>query len=184
MMLFSCIGDFRLFGRTAMFRRGLRSLWRDDEGSALIEGAIIVPVLLVLVLGVFEFSWLICQQHLISTGIHDGARYIARSASPRDVTIQSDAKKLATTGAIDGDTARVKGWTARDVHISYASVNNFVGSNGLTPFRGDAAIQIVTVSTTFTVPSLGFFGFLGLKPPALTVSHQERVIGSGQVSRR
>ena len=68
-------------------------LWRNDEGSALIEGAILVPVLLVLVLGVFEFSWLIDQQHLISTGIHDAARYIARSANPHDVTIQRDAKK-------------------------------------------------------------------------------------------
>ena len=102
--------------------RGLRSLWRNDEGSALIEGAILVPVLLVLMLGVFEFSWLIYQQHLISTGIRDGARYIARSANPHDVTIQGDAKKLATTGAIDGNSARVKGWTTRDVHISYAAV--------------------------------------------------------------
>ena len=86
-------------------------------------------------------------------------------------------------GAIDGDTARVKGWTTQDVKITYASVNNSVGTNGLTPFRGGAVIQSVTVSTILTVPSLGFFGFLGLKPPALTVSHQERVIGPGQVSR-
>ena len=163
--------------------RILQSLWRNGEGSALIEGAILMPVLLVLVLGVFEFSWLINQQHLISTGIHDAARYIARSANPQDVTIQKGAKNLATTGAIDGNTARVKGWTMRDVNITYASVNNPVGANGLTPFRGGAVIQSVTVSTTFTVPALGFFGFLGLKPPALTVSHQERVIGPGQVSR-
>ena len=46
-----------------------------------------------------------------------------------------------------------------------------------------AVIQRVTVSTTFTVPSLGFFGFLGLKLRVLTVSHQERVIGPGQISR-
>src|SRR5437764_5027164 len=151
----------------------MQSLWRNDEGSALIEGAILVPVLLVLVLGVLEFSWLIDQQHLISTGIHDAARYIARSANPRDLTIQSDAKKLATTGAIDGGTSRVRGWTMRDVHIAYTSVNNPVSSNGLTPFRGDPAIQIVTVSTTFTVPSLGFFGFLDLHPPAFPVSHHE-----------
>ena len=167
-----------------MSARILQSLWRNGDGSALIEGAVLMPVLLILVLGVFEFSWLIDQQHLISTGINDAARYIARSAKPHDLTIQNDAKKLATTGAIDGDTARVRGWMTRDVHISYASVNNSVSSNGLTPFRGDAAIQIVTVSTTFAVPSLGFFGSLGLKPPALTVSHQERVIGPGQVSRR
>jgi hypothetical protein len=121
---------------------------------------------------------------LISTGVHDAARYLARSPNPRDLTIQKRAKNLATTGAIDGDTARVRGWTTSDVHISYTSVNNSVVSNGLTPFRGDAAIQIVTVSTTFAVPSLGFFGSLGLKPPAFTVSHQERVIGPGQVSQR
>ena len=161
----------------------LQSLWRNSEGSALIEGAIIVPFLLVLVLGVFEFSWLIDQQHLISTGIHDAARYIARSANPNDLTIQRAAKNLATTGAIDGNTARVRGWTTRDVNIRYASVNNAVGVDGSTPFRGGAVIQSVTVSTTFTVPSLGFFGFLGLKPPALTVSHQERVIGPGRILR-
>ena len=161
----------------------LQSLWRNSEGSALIEGAIIVPVLSVIVLGVFEFSWLIDQQHLISTGIDDAARYIARSANPNDLATQRAAKNLATTGAIDGNTARVRGWTASDVNITYASVKNPVDTDGLTLFRGGAVIQNVTVSTTFTVPSLGFFGFLGLKPPVLTVSHQERVIGPGQVPR-
>ncbi len=163
--------------------RIVQSLWRNGEGSALIEAAIIMPVLLILVLGVFEFSWLIDQQHLISTGIHDAARYIAQSANPNDLTIQKRAKNLATTGAIDGDTARVRGWAARDVSISYSSVENPVDVNGSTTFRGGAVIRSVTVSTTFSVPSLGFFGFLGLKPPALTVSHQERVIGPGHVSR-
>jgi Flp pilus assembly protein TadG len=153
-------------------RKTLQSLWRNGEGSALIEGAIVVPLLLIVVLGVFEFSWLIDQQHLISTGIHDAARYIAQSANPSDLTIQRRAKNLATTGAIDGDTARVRGWTARDVNIRYSSLENPVDVDGSTTFRGGAVIQRVTVSTTFTVPSLGFFGFLGLKPPALTVSHR------------
>src|SRR5262249_3575336 len=135
----------------------LQSLWRNSEGSALIEGAIIGPLLLVLVLGVFEFSWLTDQQHLISTDLHDAARYIARSATRNDLTIQRAAKNLATTGAIDGNTARVRGWTAHDVNIRYTSVKNPVDADGLTLFRGGAVIQSVTVSTTFTVPSLGFF---------------------------
>src|SRR6266446_3063324 len=116
----------------------VQSLWRNGEGSALIEGAIIMPLLLILVLGVFEFSWLIDQQHLISSGIHDAARYIARSANPNDLTIQKNAKNLATTGAIDGDTARVRGWAARDVSITHSSVGNPVDVNGSTTFRGGA----------------------------------------------
>jgi Flp pilus assembly protein TadG len=159
--------------------RILRSLWRNSEGSALVEGALVVPILCILVFGVFEFSWLFYQQHLISTGIRDAARYLARTANPNDLTIQTDAKNLATTGAVDGSAARVSGWWTRDVDITYASVDNPVGFNGLTPFRGGAVIQSVTVSTSFAVPSLGFFGLLGLKPPAFTVSHQERIIGPG-----
>jgi hypothetical protein len=163
----------------SMTYRILRSLWCDDKGTALIETAIILPVLFILVFGVFEFSWLICQQHLISTGIRDAARYIAHSTTPNDPTIKKDAKYLATTGEIDGHTARVTGWTADDVEISYAFINNPPDGHGFTTFRGAAVIESVTVSTTFTVPPLGFFGILGLTPPTFKVSHQERVIGSG-----
>jgi hypothetical protein len=157
----------------------LRSLWCDNAGTALVETAIILPVLFVLVFGVFEFSWLICQRHLISTGIHDAARYIARTATPNDPTIKQDAKYLATTGAVDGSALRVRGWKADDIQISYGFINNPTDNEGLTAFRGGAVIESVTVSTTFTVPSLGFFGILGLSPPTFTVSHQERVVGSG-----
>jgi Flp pilus assembly protein TadG len=166
-----------------MYVRAQQSLWRDSEGSALIEGAILLPLLFSLVLGVLEFSWLFDQQHLISTGVHDAARYLARSANPSDATIQKDAKILATTGAVDGKAPRVRGWAMRDIKITLASVANPVGANGVTRFRGGSVIQSVTVSTTVTVPSLGFFGSLGLKPPAFTVSHQERVIGPGQITR-
>ena len=159
--------------------RMLRSIWRDSKGTALIEAAISLPVLFILVFGVFEFSWAICQQHLILTGISDAARYIARSATPNDATIKKVAKNLATTGSIDGDTPRVKGWTVDDVDISYTFIDNPAGDNGLTNFRGGAVIESVTVSTTFTVPPLGFFGILHISPPILNISHQERIIGSG-----
>src|SRR5215470_1420330 len=159
--------------------RLLRSIWRESEGSALVEGSIILPVLFILVFGVFEFSWMICQQHLILTGISDAARYIARSTTPNDATIKKVAKNLATTGSVDGDTPRVKGWTVDDVDISYTFIDNPAGDSGLTNFRGGAVIESVTVSTTFTVPSLGFLGILHISPPILNISHQERIIGSG-----
>ena len=73
--------------------RLLRSIWRDSKGSALVEGSIILPVLFILVFGVFEFSWAICQQHLILTGISDAARYIARSAIPKRPNHQKSGKK-------------------------------------------------------------------------------------------
>ena len=38
-------------------------------------------------------------------------------------------------------------------------------------------IQIVTVSTSFLDPTLGFLSLLGLKAPTITASHQERYVG-------
>ena len=106
------------------------------------------------------------------TGISDAARYIAQSTIPNDPTIKKVAKNLATTGSADGDTPRVRGWTADDIDISYTFINNSTGDNGLTEFRGGSVIESVTVSTTFTVPALGFFGILHMSPPILNVSHQ------------
>jgi hypothetical protein len=159
--------------------QALQRLRRDDEGTAFVEGAIIVPVLFMLLLGVFEFSRLIYQQHLVSTGIRDAAHYIARSQHPDDAMIQRDAKNLAITGDFEGAPPRVGGWRVSDIHIAFASIANPTAADGLTRFRGGPTIRVVTVSTVFTVPSLGFFEVLGLKPPTFSVSHQERVIGPG-----
>ena len=59
------------------------------------------------------------------------------------------------------------------------AIDNSSASNGLTTFRGGPVIYVITVSTRFTDPSLGFFGFLGLKPPVITVAHSQRAIGPG-----
>ena len=72
--------------------RADRNTWANEDA---IQGAIVVPLLLILVLGVFEFSWLIDQQHLISTGIHDAARYLAQSADPNDLAIQRRGARIA-----------------------------------------------------------------------------------------
>src|SRR5207245_10190124 len=92
----------------------LRLLARNDEGSALIEAASVVPVLCVLLFGVYEFSWFFYQQHLISTGLRDAARYLARlpaPCNPASFTRSIDhatVRILATTVSLNRGTARVK----------------------------------------------------------------------------
>jgi hypothetical protein len=91
----------------------MRPLGRDEDGSALIEGAIVVPVLCLLLFGVYEFSWFFYQQHLISTGLRDAARYLARSSAPCNPESfqwpidRASARNLATTGWVGGGAARV-----------------------------------------------------------------------------
>jgi Flp pilus assembly protein TadG len=165
--------------------RLLRALVSDHDGSALVEGAILLPVLFVLLFGVYEFSWFFYQQHLASIGLRDAARYLTRSADPCDSTSsiwaaeEVAARNLATTGSITGGAPRIKGWVAEMVTQRCTAMDNPVGFNGLAAFRGGSAVYVVTVATRFTDPALGFFALLGLRAPVISASHSERVIGPG-----
>ena len=166
-----------------MVARRERSLWLDQRGSALIEGAAVIPLLIALVFGVFEFSWLFYQQHLVAIGLHDAADYLARSPDPCNSASrtwkaeQQHAKNLATHGSPSGGAARVRGWTAQMVTTKCSKIDNPVGRNGLSRFRG-ASVYVVTASTQFTYPSLGFLNLLHLRSPVISASYSERAIAA------
>jgi Flp pilus assembly protein TadG len=152
----------------------LKSLRRNDQGTALIESAIVLPVFLLLVGGIFEFGYFFYQQQLMTIGVRDAARYLALTTNPNSAANQSDAINLAVYGLINGSiTPRVTGWSTSDVRVSVTAANN---SSGII-YCGGCPVAIITVSTSFTDSSLGFLGLLGLKPPTISVSHQERWVG-------
>ena len=90
------------------------SFWRDEEGSALVEATIVMPLLLSLFLGVFEFSWFFYNQQLVVSGLRDAARYMTRielTDGNRDPCAQKDqygalytddAANIATTAQATG----------------------------------------------------------------------------------
>jgi Flp pilus assembly protein TadG len=110
------------------------SLWRDEEGSTLVEATIIMPLLISLFLGVLEFSWYFYNQQLVVSGLRDAARYMTRieltegnhnpctQRDPYGVLYATQAANIATTAdASPGGTMRVRGWSAADVTISCLS---------------------------------------------------------------
>ncbi len=156
-----------------MFRGWLNRFWQTDRGTALIESAIVLPVFLMLIGGVFEFGYFFYQQQLLTTGVRDAARYLALTANPNNATYQNDAMRLAVYGAMDRETtARVPGWSTGDVAISVTALDN---SSGM--YCSGCTVAVITVSTRLADSSLGFLGLLGLKIPVISVSHQERWVG-------
>ena len=166
---------------------GLRQFRRDQEGSALLEATILMPVLCALFFGVYEFSWFFYKQHLVSTGVRDAARYLARVLDPNDPNVPTNglspsyataaprARNLATRGTIDSSGAlRVKGWVAGNVSSFLDPVTNTGGT-----YLGPNPVYIVRVQTTFTPATLGFLGYFGFPAPAISVTHRERLIGPG-----
>lgn len=164
-----------------------RQLWCDQEGSALLEGIIVLPFLCALCFGVYEYSWYFYKQHLVATGVHDAARYLARALDPNNPTTPTTsltpsfstalplARNLATRGTIDSSGAlRVTGWVAGDVSASLTTIAN--PSNA---YLGPNPLYVVNVTTTFTPSTLGLLGYFGLSAPSISVTHQERLIGPG-----
>lgn len=152
--------------------RLLKSAWQAESGAALVEAAVVLPVFLALVGGVYEFGFFLYQQQLAISGVRDAARYLALTADPTNVTSQAGARNLAVTGLIDGGQSRISGWQSSDVAVAVSSIDNSSGTYG-----SGSIIQIITVSTDFTDRTLGFLGLLGLKSPTISASHQERFVG-------
>jgi Flp pilus assembly protein TadG len=139
----------------------------------LIESAIVLPVFLMLIGGVYEFGYFFYQQQLMTTGIRDAARYLALSANPNNATKQEEAMKLAVYGEIDSVTnARVPGWSTSNIAIAVTALDN---SSRF--YCAGCTVAVITVSTSLADSSLGFLGLLGLNAPIISVSHQERWIG-------
>jgi Flp pilus assembly protein TadG len=170
--------------------RMLESLWRDNVGSALVEGAVLMPVLLIVLGGVYEFSWIFFQQKQIEAGVRDAARYLSRlqfdpytfdaTTNPCTLTdsggnlYKTYAQNIAVYGSpsTTGFSPRVNGWTPGAVTITCPT---FINSSLF--YVGPPTLYRVLVSTSFPDPSLGFLGILGLSAPNISASHQELFVG-------
>ncbi len=170
-------------------RRAIRRWAKDEKGAAVLETGIVAPFLIVLGLGTFEFGNAFYHYHLMSTGLHDAARYLARTDDP--IGKQVCGKQLAVYGrmlppddpAADCGsltaTKRVSWWRVEDVSVSLVAYANPVDAlTGNTTYRGGATINVVRVATNVSDPGFGFFSAIGLKAPVkINVFHEERHIG-------
>jgi hypothetical protein len=171
--------SYNSIGRKKERRRSrqMNGLRRDQRGTSLIETALVLPFLLILGLGVFEFGNLLYNYHLIATGVRDAARYLARFDNP--ASKETEAKQLAVTGSITGGTPRVSWWSTSEVSVSYTAIpNNPDPVTGERPYRGGNTITLVRVSTSVPYGGLGLLSFLGLGSTInFSLFHEERKIG-------
>jgi Flp pilus assembly protein TadG len=144
----------------------------DERGAALIEMALVVPFLLAIGLGVFEFGNMYYKNHLMENAVRDAARFAASRVGDvcTDTALQNEVKAIAQANGQAGDI-----WTTGTaIIVTCTSYDNKVNNY---KFRGGDEIKSVKVEASVPYASLGFLGFFNLAPPTLTVSHEERVIG-------
>ncbi len=149
----------------------LRTFSSDRRGAAIVEFTIVLPFLLVLGLGVFEFGNALYGYHVITTGLRDAARFLARQDAT--ATAEANAKQLAVYGEIGGTTKRLSWWD-----VGHITIDRRPEDNKDRLFRGPDTIYTVHVSTNTTYPGLGLFSVIGLAPTfTISTFHEERYIG-------
>ncbi|WP_189342577.1 MULTISPECIES: TadE/TadG family type IV pilus assembly protein [unclassified Mesorhizobium] len=158
-------------------RQIITKFQRDEKGAALVEVALVLPLVFLLSAGVFEVSNILNTRLLLEAGVEDAARYMARCSDTWD-NCKALAQKLAANGAIDGTTARVTGWVPTDVQIdklSTAAVDTT--TNTQLYLSSKSTVDVAAVSTDYSYIDLGLWPYLGFGALTLSVSHQERVFG-------
>ena len=150
---------------------------KDDRGASLVEMTLVTPFLVFLGLGVSEFGHTFYHQHLITTGVRDASRYLARFDDP--LAAAADAKDIAVTGSIGGTEKRVSWWNTSDITVTIQNIANPIDSTtGLRSYRGTDPLKVVRVATSVDHPGLGFLSVIGISSPlTINVHHEERVIG-------
>jgi Flp pilus assembly protein TadG len=168
---------------TASAKRGVvAEFLRAEDGAAMLETLIVLPVFLIFAAGLFEFGGLLFFKLEVETGLRDAARYVARcrdiNPSPGSPTFncsEATAQNIAVYGP-SGSTPRVPGWSPSDVIFQYRTVANPVVS-GVPKYNEVGDVWIVDASTDINYPGGPLLGLTGIPFIQIAAHHQERYIG-------
>lgn len=154
----------------------------SEQGVAMVEFAIILPLLLFIFLGIAELGRALVFQHRLTQAVEAGARYAARATGAVDesdcaatagwTAVESTTSQLVTYGQMYETAAPlVPGLVESDVDVSIA-VRSATGIAG--------PVCVVTVSVS--VQYQGIFGvqlipLLNIDQPTLGATSEERYVG-------
>ena len=149
----------------------LNSLIRDRCGTAVVEFALFVPILMILFLGLTEVGRAHYQAVALEKGLRAGALYAARNEFPLSDAAKTATGNLVRTGRLDGTPPyMVAGWAGSGSGLQISSADFDVDGTPLPVVRLTATVPFVPL-----IPGLGFlFGVDGYK---FRLSHEQAYIG-------
>ncbi|MBP2316724.1 TadE/TadG family type IV pilus assembly protein [Azospirillum soli] len=156
------------------FSTRLMRLLKDRRGSAMVEAALVLPLVMTLTFGLIEMGRALHHHHVLSKSVRDAARYLARvplgcpaTVDANWATASATAKTLALTGRMNGTTPLVSYWTTGAFTIAPPTCQTIMGRE----------VQVMAVTGAVNYQSLGFLNLINLPSFQLRASHREMHIG-------
>ena len=137
-------------------RHGTRLFRSDQHGTAAVEMALMLPLLITLLFGGLEGAHYLYVEHQVVKGVRDGARYAGRlpfadvSCGTVSASAETAIKEVTRTGQTSGGTSRVRGWTNAQVTVTPACVTAI--QTGI--YKTMTGAPRITVSATVPYTSL------------------------------
>jgi len=174
----------------------LRRLITSEGGSAAVEMALVLPLLLVILFGSVELGNYFMDEHTLLKAVRDGSRFAARqnfsnytacSGQPGG-TVVDDTRNVVMNGYLSGGSAITPNVAAADITLNVSCAATANGQDMIGIYRSrfggtcdgataNGCAQIITVTAAVPYRSvLGSFGFSGLGL-TLNASSQAAVTG-------
>ena len=149
-------------------------LTRDGRGNAVVEFALVLPLLLLLLAGMTEIGRAYYQANAVEKGLRAGALFAGRNSFPLTGQVRTMVANLVKTGTLDGSGPYlVSGW---------ADVNADLNIDDTLTFPVDATTTIPVVRVTATVPFdpliPGMLTLVGLGDVTIQLSHEQAYVGN------
>jgi Flp pilus assembly protein TadG len=109
--------------------RARAGLWRDRRGGALVEFAMVLPVMLLLGMGMCELAYEGLMQAILTGAVQRAGR---ASTIEGATTATIDATVLSSMKALNANAAFASGYPSRKYYASFGQVSpeSFVDTNG------------------------------------------------------
>ena len=161
-----------------MSRRRLLSFGRDTRGVALVEFAIILPLMLVLFAVTIDGARMLWSYQKAIAGVRDATRYVSRHAD-RTICPSGDLNGYSTKlleivrDSVDGTDITPSG-------VTVLSVTPTVSCPTGTFRNGNPSVATVTATLRITMPFSTVFQLVGGNVGTFdaTVSDSSRIFGS------
>lgn len=165
------------------------SLRRSCRGSAGVEMALVLPLLLLIMFGSVEMGNFFLSEHVVQKGVRDGARFAARlplaSLTPSgcglttDTTTLDEIKNVARTGDPDAADDRLGFWDSNStvsVGVACTDASSWSTKGVYADFPAGAPVITVTASVPYQ-PLFDFLPFVG-DGMTLNAASQAAVFGA------
>lgn len=120
----------------------LKKFLKDEDGQAVVEFAIVAPILLLILCGIIDFSWIFSAQLATNNCAREGARFAATCSTYTIVQYETSQK----VQSVAADSIKTNLLT----DVSYSSTAK--------PSSGSVTVNVTSEVKTLTIVANTIFG--------------------------